>query len=52
MPSDPSEFVRLPEYGEWELQEGLVPLGSVRFVLMGSDKNRDPGPTRDKKKHG
>lgn len=32
------------------VQEGLEHLGSARFVLMGSDKNRDPGPTWDKKK--
>lgn len=54
LPSDPSEFVRLPEYGEWACREGLahtaIHLCSGWLVLMGPDKNRDHGPARDTRK--
>lgn len=51
LPSDPSEFVRLPEYGEWALQGGTHTLRSPPVLcVVCSDKNRDPGPTRSTRK--
>ena len=52
MPSNPSEFVRLPEYGEWARRGGAEahrypPARSVWCALTGPNKNIDPGPGRN-----
>jgi len=52
LPSDPSEFVRLPEYGEWARRGGAEvhrcpPVLSVQCALMGPGRNVDPGPGRN-----